>query len=87
MKSPWNEIRRLWDFLDASTEMTWLEDSLQEELSKNPDSDWQHEKAGDIARFVHKGETGYWQAIFTHRDREIFEEIAGDTLAAWSYPL
>ena len=87
LESPWNEIRRLWDFLGASTEMTGLEDSLQEELGKNPDSDWQHEKAGDIARSMQKGSPGYWQEVFTSRDREIFEEIAGETLAAWDYTL
>jgi hypothetical protein len=61
--------------------------ALQSELSQNPDADWQQQKAGEIAAALQKGKRGTWRELFTEHDRRIFLQVAGDTLAAWNYPL
>jgi len=39
----------------------------------------------EIAGSLTKGQRGTWQELFTPRDRQIFKEIAGQTLIQWGY--
>jgi hypothetical protein len=79
------EMLRLWDFLGVEIDSSALKKSLDTELGRNPDADWQQEKAAEIAGSMRKGERGTWRELFTAHDREIFKKAAGDTLIAWRY--
>jgi LPS sulfotransferase NodH len=85
LKDPWGEMCRLWQFLGVEPEKDHLEAALRAELQDNPDADWQQEKDSQIASPLNKGKAGSWQSMFTPRDREIFKQVAGETLVAWSY--
>ena len=87
LASPWEAMRALWAFLGADISIPGLKEALDAELQQNPDADWQQEKASDIASALTKGQRGTWRELFTPRDRQIFEEIAGETLAAWGYEI
>jgi hypothetical protein len=80
-------MQRLWAFLGVDPLAPGLAEALDAELLQNPDADWQQQKAGEIASALQKGKTGSWQELFTESDRRLFAEIAGETLAAWGYPL
>ena len=86
LAAPWEQMRKLWFFLGADPETEGLHAILDAEMAQNPDADWQQQKAGEIASALHKGKRGTWRELFTPRDREIFLETAGETLAAWGYP-
>ena len=54
-------------------------------MNRNPDADWQKQQAGDLVSNLSKGKRGSWQQLFTERDKQIFKEIAGETLIEWGY--
>ncbi len=85
LADPWREMCRLWAFLGVEVSVPGLEEALQSELKQNPDTDWQQEKASDIARVLTKGQRGTWRELFTPSDRQIFKAVAGHTLIAWKY--
>ena len=85
LERPWNELRRVWDFIGADVAAPGLEAALAAEMAQNPDADWQQQKAGEIAQSMQKGKRGTWRELFTPRDRRTFQEIAGSTLSAWGY--
>lgn len=85
LAQPWEEMNRLWAFLGASQDAPGLHEALLDEMRRNPDADWQQEKARDIAQSLQKGKRGTWRELFTSRDRQIFQQIAGETLQAWGY--
>jgi LPS sulfotransferase NodH len=85
LMEPWGEMRRLWQFLGVEPETGALQAAIQAELTENPDADWQQEKDSQIASPLNKGKAGSWQSMFTRRDREVFKQIAGETLVAWDY--
>ncbi len=85
LSQPWEQMRRLWSFLEADTSLPDLQAALETEMNSNPDADWQQQKAGDIAAALQKGKRGTWQELFTPRDRQIFKQVAGQTLTAWNY--
>lgn len=87
LQNPWEEMCKLWKFLGADIESAGLEQALAAEMQRNPDADWQQEKAGEIAQSLQKGKQGTWRNLFTARDREIFHQTAGETLAAWGYEI
>jgi hypothetical protein len=41
----------------------------------------------DSASFFRKGVVGDWREVFTARDREVYEEVAGETLLEMGYSL
>jgi len=82
---PWQEMQRIWAFLGASPAAPGLESALSAELEQNPDADWQQQKAKEIAQPLQKGKQGAWQELFTPRDRRVFQQVAGETLAVWGY--
>ena len=62
-------------------------EALAAETAQNPDADWQKQKAGDIAANLQKGKHGSWREMFTAKDREIFHQVAGETLKSRGYEL
>ena len=85
LRQPWEQMRRAWDFLGASPADEALHQILSVEMSRNPDADWQQQKAKDIAQALQKGKRGSWRELFTARDRQIFRQTADETLLAWGY--
>lgn len=84
---PFEEMRRLWDFLEVDQCAPDLEAAVEAELAVNPDADWQQEAAGELAQWLRKGEPGVWREIMTPADQMVFVETAGDMLKAWGYDL
>lgn len=78
-------LERIWVFLGVDTALSELKNSLNRELSKNPDADWQREKQQQVADVIRKGLPGSWRDIYTKGDIKTFKEIAGDTLIEWGY--
>lgn len=85
LNSPWEQMRRVWGFLGAGPAGEELHQALSAEMSRNPDADWQQQKAKDIAQALQKGKRGSWRELFTERDRQVFRQIADETLLAWGY--
>jgi len=86
LANPWDEMRRIWRFLGASEATIEVENALHGEMQRNPDAEWQQQKAGDIARSLQKGKQGSWRDLFTRQDKQLFHKIAGATLETWGYP-
>ena len=84
---PWDEMVRLWSFLDVDADIPGLFETVTNELTRNPDADWQQEKANLIAKSLIKGKHGSWREMFTQRDLQTFNQIAGDTLDRWDYEI
>ncbi len=82
---PWDEMQRVWAFLGAAPAGPEVQATLQAEMGQNPDADWQKEKAKDIASILQKGKQGNWREMFTPRDCQVFEQVAGPVLSAWGY--
>lgn len=85
LSNPFAELSRLWKFLDVKKVDSALEKQLVEEMSSNPDEEWQAKRNEGIASFLAKGQAGNWQRLFTARDKALFKEIAGDVLTKWGY--
>ncbi len=85
LASPWEGMSKLWAFLGADISLPDLPELLANELKENPDKDWQQQKSADIAGSLTKGQRGTWRELFTARDRQVFKEIAGQTLIQWGY--
>ena len=85
LSKPFAELSRLWKFLDVKNIDTTLEQKLLQEMSSNPDEEWQAQRNEGIASFLPKGQAGNWQRLFTAHDKTLFKEIAGDVLVKWGY--
>jgi len=85
LERTWEEVTKLWSFLGANPADPMLKEELAKEMESNPDADWQKQKAADITQPLQKGKQGSWQEMFTSRDKQVFLEIAGETLKAWGY--
>jgi hypothetical protein len=81
---PLAEMQRLWTFLGVQGDRA-LEKSIIDEMSSNPDEEWQAKRNEDIASFLPKGQAGNWQRLFTGRDKAVFKEVAGEMLIKWNY--
>ena len=81
---PVREMRKLWNFLGVDADHS-LEKAIFEEMSSNPDEEWQAKRNEDIASFLPKGHAGNWRMLFTAKDKVIFKEVAGDMLVKWNY--
>jgi Sulfotransferase family len=84
LSHPFDEMQKLWRFLDVRTDSS-LENAIAEEMSSNPDEEWQAKRNEDLASFLPKGQAGNWQRLFTGPDKAIFKEVAGDMLIKWGY--
>ncbi len=80
---PYDMLSKTWSFLGVNPET--LEPRVNEEMTENPDADWQSQKAPDLAAALEKGKTGSWRQLFTENDRKTFKEIAGPVLISWGY--
>lgn len=85
VKTPWEEMQKLWAFLGADNALPDLQSRLTEEMGSNPDAQWQQQKAGELVEPLKKGKSGSWRDLFTERDRTVFKEIAGEMLVKWGY--
>jgi hypothetical protein len=81
---PFVEMQRLWAFLGVQAD-PGLEKNIFEEISSNPDEEWQAKRNEEIASFLPKGQAGNWQRLFTGRDKAVFKEVAGEMLIKWNY--
>lgn len=81
---PFDEMQKLWSFLGVQADLS-IEKAILDEMSSNPDEEWQSKRNEDIASFLPKGQAGNWQRLFTARDKSIFKEVAGDMLVKWGY--
>lgn len=85
LQTPFDEMKRLWQFLGVKNVDAALEESVKTEMSSNPDGEWQAQRNEGIASFLPKGQAGNWQRLFTARDKALFKEIAGNVLVKWGY--
>jgi hypothetical protein len=81
---PFAEMQKLWNFLGVQADRS-LEKVIVDEMSSNPDEEWQAKRNEDIASFLPKGQAGNWQRLFSARDRAVFKEVAGEMLIKWKY--
>ena len=84
LATPFEEMKKVWALFGIEIDDN-LDDAIKAEMSSNPDQTWQKERNKSIADFLPKGKAGNWQNIFTTRDIEIFNEVAGEMLAKWKY--
>ncbi len=84
LATPFAEMKKVWQHFNIPVAES-LESLIQKELSSNPDQEWQQKRNESIADFLPKGQAGNWQNIFTSRDREIFNDVAGEMLKKWKY--
>jgi LPS sulfotransferase NodH len=84
LEAPFAEMQKLWTFLGVQADPA-LEKAILEEMSSNPDEEWQARRNEDIASFLPKGQAGNWQRLFTTRDKALFKEVAGEMLVRWKY--
>jgi hypothetical protein len=83
ISQPYKSISAVWQFLGADP--AGLEPAINAEMGYNPDADYQQEVAADLVKPLEKGKRGSWRDLFTTRDKQIFKEIAGQTLIDWGY--
>ena len=81
---PFEEMQKLWIFLGVSVDPV-LEQAILQEMSSNPDEEWQAKRNEGIASFLPKGQAGNWQRLFTAGDKSLFKQIAGGMLVQWRY--
>ena len=81
---PLEEMQKLWIFLGVSVDPA-LEQAILQEMSSNPDEEWQARRNEGIASFLPKGQAGNWQRLFTAGDKSLFKQIAGGMLVQWRY--
>jgi sulfotransferase family protein len=81
---PFDEMQKLWKFLGVQADQS-LEKTISEEMSSNPDEEWQAKRNEGIASFLPKGHAGNWERLFTARDKSLFKEVAGEMLIQWNY--
>jgi len=81
---PFDEMQTIWKFLGVQADRS-LEKVILDEMSSNPDEEWQAKRNEDIAAFLPKGQAGNWQRLFTARDKAIFKEVTGNMLIKWQY--
>ncbi|MGB8982437.1 MAG: sulfotransferase [Anaerolineales bacterium] len=84
LQYPFDEMQKLWKFLGVQADRL-LDKAITDEMSSNPDEEWQAKRNEDIASFLPKGQAGNWQRLFTARDKAVFKEVAGEMLIKWRY--
>ncbi|CAG1012472.1 hypothetical protein ANAEL_04425 [Anaerolineales bacterium] len=85
LTQPFDELTRLWNFLGVKGIDPALDKTLRDEMSSNPDEEWQSKRNEDIASFLPKGQTGNWRRLFSEKDKAVFKEVAGNMLVKWKY--
>ncbi len=85
LERPFEELRRLWEFLGVKKIDASLMEKIKAEMESNPDEEWQTKRNEGIASFLPKGHAGNWERLFTARDKSLFKEVAGEMLIKWNY--
>jgi hypothetical protein len=85
LETPFDEMTKLWMFLRVKKIDKSLEKKIKDEMTSNPDEEWQAQRGEGIASFLPKGQTGNWERLFTAKDKSAFKEIAGEMLMKWKY--
>jgi hypothetical protein len=85
LQEPDKNLQKAWISLGVDPFLPDLDGQIMIEMDQNPDAEWQRQKESDIAANLRKGMAGSWREIFTDGDKEIFKEIAGDTLIVAGY--
>jgi hypothetical protein len=85
LAAPVEEMKKLYAFMGADTGHAGLEEAVLKVANHNRDAAWQEKKAGDIASAIPKGQAGSWREFFSTRDKEVFNEVAGEMLGKWGY--
>jgi len=85
LERPFEELSRLWKFLDVKQIDGSLKEQIKAEMESNPDEEWQAKRNEEIASFLPKGHAGNWERLFTARDKSLFKEVAGEMLINWNY--
>ena len=85
LETPFEEMKKLWEFLGVNEINGSLEETIKSEMSSNPDEKWQAERNEGIASFLSKGQAGNWQRLFSEKDRSVFKDVAGEMLVKWGY--
>ncbi len=84
LEHPFDEMRKAWAFLGVDADSA-LEKAIKDEMSSNPDEEWQSHRNEDIASFLPKGQAGNWRRLFSEGDKTTFKQIAGEMLMRWNY--
>jgi len=85
LSQPLDEMTKLWKFLSVKGIDPALDKVLRDEMSSNPDEEWQSKRNEDIASFLPKGQAGNWRRLFSEKDKAVFKEVAGKMLVKWRY--
>jgi LPS sulfotransferase NodH len=84
LERPFTEMKKVWSFLGVEADRS-LENIILEEMSSNPDEEWQARRNEDIASFLPKGQAGNWMRLFSEQDKSVFKAVAGEMLVRWNY--
>ncbi|MGD8403906.1 MAG: sulfotransferase [Anaerolineales bacterium] len=84
LEHPFDEMKKAWAFLGVNTDPA-LEKAIINEMSSNPDEEWQARRNEDIASFLPKGQAGNWTRLFSEGDKSVFKDVAGEMLIRWNY--
>ena len=84
LEHPFDELQNVWEFLGVNANRS-LEKTILEEMSSNPDEEWQSRRNEDIAFFLPKGQAGNWTRLFSEPDKVVFKDVAGEMLVHWAY--
>jgi hypothetical protein len=77
-------MKKMWAFLGVEADPS-LEQAILDEMSSNPDEEWQSRRNEDIASFLPKGQAGNWTRLFSEDDKAAFKSLAGEMLVRWKY--
>lgn len=85
LAEPEKHLKALFELLGARSD----DEVVRRCVEKNSFEKLARRSAGqeDSTSFFRKGVAGDWRNVFTEGDRRIYEEIAGETLAAMGYPV
>jgi hypothetical protein len=85
-ENPHKWVGKILDFLGAGCDMSTIQRIVKqntfEKLSGGRKSGQE-----DVKSFFRKGVSGDWKRIFTEKDNQIFQEIAGRELESFNYPV
>ena len=84
IEHPFDEMKKAWTFLGVQADPA-LEKAITDEMSSNPDEEWQTRRNEDIASFLPKGQAGNWRRLFREKDKLVFKQVAGEMLVRWNY--
>lgn len=85
LTDPVGHLCRIWSMLGVAPEFPEMQSLVLSSIKQNPGAVDQQKKEGKIARNLPRGRQGGWRELFTQADRQLFKDIAGQTLITWGY--